>query len=74
MLGGFGTEYFSKEQILYVYHSLNGRVERAEYYRDKNIANELKWKEQLKNLKTEEEIAKLAAEDTVPDSEKQSDN
>jgi hypothetical protein len=59
MMGGFQDEYFTKEQILFVYHSLNGNVEKAEYYKQKNIENELKLLEEFNKLKTEDEIKQI---------------
>jgi len=54
MLGG--EKYYSHEQIMYVYHSSNGRVENASHYKQLCMEKVQKENEKYSVLKTEEEI------------------
>ena len=62
-LGGY--KYFSKERVMYVYLTVNGRVEEAEPYKAIIDLENLTLEEARKKLKTLEEIEELQKQATI---------
>jgi cell division protein FtsB len=62
MLGGY--RYYSREQLLYVFHQVNGHVEEAQQYYEILQEENKKIEEACNKLKTETEIKQLSNDNT----------
>jgi len=65
MLGG--EKYFSNDQIMYVYHGINGHIKEAAYYKQICVDNARKEDVKYSILKTEDEIKSINATNMIAD-------
>lgn len=57
MMGG--TQYFMEEQVMFIYHKLNGDKDEAQYYLNLCLDTAKKLEEKAAQMKTSEEIKAL---------------
>lgn len=62
MLGGY--RYYSREQLLYVFHKVNGNEEESQQYYEILQEENKKIQEACNKLKTESEIKQLSNDNT----------
>jgi len=65
MLGG--EKYFTRDQIMYIYHTTNLHYKEAEYYKQICIDNARKENIKLSVLKTEDEIKSINTKNGIVD-------
>jgi hypothetical protein len=55
-----GSKYYSNDQIMYVYHSVNGRADEAALYKELCLEQVEKENKKYGSFKTEDEIKKMS--------------